>query len=179
MAAKKETTEQPAAEAGNVDQIREILFGGHLRAFDERFALVETRLAKETEALRKATEKRMQELERLAAEVRDEASDRLGAEANSRELALNKFELALGQSQADAEAQMSAMEDRFSERIKELRAELKALHKELAASLNKADREQKKEAQKLGEDKAERRELADLFRSIAQSLHPEKNKRAK
>ncbi len=179
MAAKKDDKQQVTAEVGNVDQIREILFGGHLRAFDERFGLVETRLAKETEALRKATDKKIEDLQRLAAEIRDEAVDRLGAEANSRELALNKFELALGQSRADAENQMAAIEDRFAAEMKELRDELKNVHKELSAALAKADRQNQKAGEKLEQDKAARRDLAELFRTLAQSLHPEKSARGK
>ena len=46
MPSKKDEIESGNPEAGNVDQIREILFGGHLRAFDERFELVESRLGK-------------------------------------------------------------------------------------------------------------------------------------
>lgn len=164
---------------GNVDQIREILFGGHLRAFDERFELVESRLAKETDALRKATEKKIQELERLAAEVREEAGDRLGAETNIRELALNKFELAMGQSRADSENQMAAMADRFTEDLKGLRAEMKAMHKELSAALTQADREQKKGFGDLGQDKVARRDLAGLLQNLAQSLLPDETKRGK
>ena len=179
MATEKETTDQLDAESGNVDQIREILFGGHLRAFDERFELVESRLAKETEALRKATDKRIQDLERLAAEIREEAGDRLGAETNSRELALNKFELAMGQSRADAESQMAAMEDRFAEQIKQVRAELKAMHKDLSTALARADREQAKAAENLDHGKVARKDLAELFRGLAQTLQPEKTGRRK
>ena len=179
MATEKETTDQLDAESGNVDQIREILFGGHLRAFDERFELVESRLAKETEALRKATDKRIQDLERLAAEIREEAGDRLGAETNSRELALNKFELAMGQSRADAESQMAAMEDRFAEQIKQVRAELKAMHKDLSTALARADREQAKAAENLDQGKVARKDLAELFRGLAQTLQPEKTGRRK
>ena len=179
MATKKQTKDETNSEGGNVDQIREILFGGHLRAFDERFELVESRLAKETEALRKATDKRIQDLERLAAEIREEASDRLGAETNSRELALNKFELALGQSRADAENQMAAMEDRFAEEIKQVRAELKAMHKELSAALAKADRHQEKITESLDQGKVARKDLAELFRGLAQTLQPETTGRRK
>lgn len=164
---------------GNVDQIREILFGGHLRAFDERFELVESRLAKATEALRKATDKKVQELERLAAEIRDEAGDRLGAETNSRELALNKFELALGQSRADAENQMAAMEDRFAAELKQLTAEMKAMHKELSNVLAQTDRDQKKGLDILGRDKVARKDLAGLLTSLAQSLQPDEKSRGK
>lgn len=177
MAVKKDNTDQKTE--GNVDQIREILFGGHLRAFDERFELVESRLAKETEALRKVTEKKFQDLERLAAEVREEASDRLGVEANSRDLALNKLELALGQSRADAENQMASMEDRFTEELKLVRTEIKALHKELSSALAQADRAQTRAADKLGQEKVAREDLSELFRSLAQNLQPEKSKRGK
>lgn len=177
MAVKKDNANQKTE--GNVDQIREILFGGHLRAFDERFELVESRLAKETEALRKVTEKKFQDLERLAAEVREEASDRLGVEANSRDLALNKLELALGQSRADAENQMASMEDRFSEEFRQVRTEIKALHKELSSALAQADRTQTKSTEKLGQDMVAREDLSELFRSLAQNLQPEQSKRDK
>lgn len=174
MATKKENTDALDAEGGNVDQIREILFGGHLRAFDERFELVESRLAKETDALRKATEKRIQDLERLAAEIREEASDRLDGETNSRDLAINKIELALGQSRADSENQMAAMDDRFAEQIKQVRVEIKAMHKELSTALTRADRQTEKVAENLDHGKVARQDLAELFRGLAQTLQPEK-----
>lgn len=179
MATKKENSDKLDAESGNVDQIREILFGGHLRAFDERFELVESRLARETEALRKSTDKRMLDLERLAAEIREEASDRLDGETNSRDLALNKFELALGQSRADAENQMTAMEDRFTEQIKQVRTELNAMHKDLSAALAKADQQQNKVAETLDQGKVASKDLAELFRGLAQTLQPEKPGRSK
>ena len=179
MATKKENTDALDAEGGNVDQIREILFGGHLRAFDERFELVESRLAKETDALRKATEKRIQNLERLAAEIREEASDRLDGETNSRDLAINKIELALGQSRADSENQMAAMDDRFAEQIKQVRVEIKAMHKELSTALTRADRQTEKVAENLDHGKVARQDLAELFRGLAQTLQPEKTGRKK
>jgi len=178
MAAKKENTDQPGPD-GNVDQIREILFGGHLRAFDERFELVESRLAKEAEALRKTTDKKFQDIERLAAEIREDAGDRLGAETNNRELALNKFELALGQFRADAENQMAAMESRFTEELSQVRTEIKAMHKELSTALSKSDGTQTRAVEKLSLDSVARRDLSDLFRGLAQSLQPEKNSRGK
>lgn len=173
MTAKKANTEKQDSEGGNVDQIREILFGGHLRAFDERFELVESRLAKETEALRKATDKKIDGLTRLAAEIREEASDRLDGETNSRDLALNKLELAMAQSRADAENQLAAMEDRFTGQISEVRSELKAMHTELAAALAKNDSQQEKVAAKLDQGKVARMDLADLFRGLAETLQPE------
>lgn len=179
MSVKSKEKDQLDSGGGNVDQIREILFGGHLRAFDERFELVESRLAKETDALRKATDKKIQALERLASEVREEASDHLGTEASNRDLALNKVELALGQSRADLENQLAMLEDRMADDLKQLRVEMKAMHKELSAALAKADRERGKEAEKLNNDKVARRDLADLLKGLAQNIYPEATKRSK
>lgn len=177
MATKKENTD--SASDGNVDQIREILFGGHMRAFDQRFELVESRLAKETEVLRKATDKKLQDLERLAAEIREESADNLATETNNRELALNKFELAMGAFRADAENQMAAMENRFSGEFKQVQAELKSMHKELSAAVAKADHQQQKTAESLDAGKVARQDLAKLFRGLAESIHPEKVGRGK
>ncbi len=179
MSAEKENKEQLDPESGNVDQIREILFGGHIRAFDERFELVEARLAKESEALRKATEKKTTDIERLLTDYREEASDRLGAESNNLGLELNKLELALGQSRADADAQAASMEGRLVAELKQLRVDMQAMHKELAAALAKAEGQQQKDSEKLGADKLERRDLAAIFSTLAQKLQPEKNSRSK
>lgn len=174
MPSKEKDTQQLDTSSGNVEQIREILFGNQIRAFDERFGLVEKGLAKEAESLRKAIEKRVLELERLLADYREEATDQLGSETNQRELALNKIELALGQARVDAENQMAAMEDRFAAELKEVRAEMKAMHKELSSALTKADRAQGKRADKLEADKVARKELSTLLGKIADSLNPRK-----
>ena len=178
MASKKDNTDQAVTE-GNVGQIREILFGDHMRAFDQRFELVESRLAKETEVLRKATEKKIEDLQRLAAEVREQATDELATETNNRDLALNKFELAMGSFRAETENQMADMEKRFTGEFKQVRAELKAMHKALLTSQTKADRQQGRAAEKLEEAKVARQDLAKLFRGLANSIHPEKTGRGK
>jgi ABC-type phosphate transport system auxiliary subunit len=178
MASKKDNANQSATE-GNVGQIREILFGDHMRAFDQRFELVESRLAKETETLRKSTEKKIGDLERLADEIRDVAADQLAAETNNRDLALNKFELAMGSLRAEAESQMATIENRFAEEFKQMRSELNAMHKELSTALAKADRQQGQAADKLEEAKVARQDLAKLFRGLAESIHPEKTGRGK
>jgi len=172
MATKQKDKDLQDAGSDNVGQIREILFGGHLRAFDERFELVESHLAKETDALRKAIEKRVLELERLLTEFREDAGDHLGAETSNRELALNKLELALGQSQADSDMKMAAMEERLVNELKQIRADMQAIHKELTNALSKADQQQTKVTEKLDEDKVARQDLADLFTGLAKHLNP-------
>ncbi len=179
MTEKQNEAEPLDTSGGNVEQIREILFGGHIRAFDERFGLVEKRLAKETETLRKAMEKRVLELERLLGDYRDEAGDLLGQESSNRELAVNKVELAIGQTRVEAENQLKAMEDRFTAELKQIRADIKALQKELSAAVAKMGREQTKRADQMDANKVARNELSDLLTALAKSLNPGKSKRGK
>ena len=137
MSDKNKDTEKTNPESGNVEQIREILFGGHIRAFDERFELVESRLSRESATLQKNIEKRLAELDRMLAEVRENASDQLGAESNNRDIALNKIELAIASTRMDAENQMAQLQDNFNSEIKATRSELNAVHKELSKALEK------------------------------------------
>lgn len=174
MSTKQKDTEKLDPTGGNVEQIREILFGGHIRAFDDRFELVESRLAKESDGLRKAIEKRVLELERLLSEQREEASDQLNTESSNRDLALNKIELAMASARMDSENQMAEMQDRFTAEFKAVRAELKAAQRELTTALNRADRAQEKRAGKLDVDKVTRKDLSGFFNDIAQKLQPEK-----
>lgn len=176
MSDKNKDAEKTNPESGNVEQIREILFGGHIRAFDERFELVESRLSRESATLQKTIEKRLAELERMLAEYRENASDQLGAESNNRDIALNKVELAIASTRMDAENQMAQLQDHFSSEIAATRAELQAVHKELSKALEKADKAQDKRAEKLEFDKVDRKELAKFLSDMAQKIQPVKNK---
>ncbi len=174
MATKQKTTDKLNPTGDNVEQIREILFGGHIRAFDERFDLVETRLVKESDSLRKALEKRLAELERMLGEYREDASDQLGAESSNRDLALNKIELALGSARMDAENQLAQLQDQLSAEIKAVRSEQKAAQKEALSALGRVEKAQARYSQKLEEDKVDRKELSEFFSDIATKIQPPK-----
>jgi uncharacterized membrane protein YgaE (UPF0421/DUF939 family) len=174
MTTTQKTTDKLDPTGGNVEQITEILFGGHMRAFDERFNLVEARLAQESATLRKTLEKRVAELERKLEEFREEAGDQLNVETSNRELAINKMELALASARMDAENQMAQLQDNFNAEIKAVRAELKAAHKELSADLNRAHIALDKRADKLEEDKINRKDLSKFLTDMALKIQPTK-----
>ena len=174
MSSKQKDTNKLNPADGNVEQIREILFGGHIRAFDERFDLVEARLSKENTTLQKALEKRLLELEGMLKEYREEAGDQLGSESSNRDLALNKIELALASARMDADNQMAQMQDDFREDVKALRSELNAAQKALVSALNKAEKAQDKRAEKLDQDKVNRKELSKFLSEMAEKIQPAK-----
>ena len=60
------TAARPAASAeqgGNVDKIRDILFGNQMREYDSRFARLEETLLKESSDLKESVRKRIDTLE--------------------------------------------------------------------------------------------------------------------
>ena len=179
MPSKKQATDAVNPTGDNVEQIREILFGGHIRAFDERFDLVEARLAKESAALQKTLEKRIADLERMLGEYREESGDQLGSEASNRELALNKIELALASTRMDAENQMAQMQDDIKADIKALKDELDQASKESTKALERLKQAQDKRAEKLDADKVDREQLSEFLIDIANRIQPAKDKRSK
>ena len=179
MSSKQKDLNKLNPADGNVEQIREILFGGHIRAFDERFDLVEARLSKENATLQKALEKRLVELEGMLKEYREEAGDQLGAESSNRDLALNKIELALASARMDADNQMAQLQDEIREQVKTLRSELNAAQKELSSALNKADKAQDRRSEKLDKDKVDRKELSKFLSDMAEKIQPTKKAQSK
>ena len=67
--AKKQSRKNPdldPATEGNVDKIREILFGGQMRDYEQRFADLEDRLTRSVEQASRNLEKRLDRLDTYA-----------------------------------------------------------------------------------------------------------------
>jgi hypothetical protein len=76
--------EAESAAGGNLEKVRDLLFGGQMRDYDRKFARLEERLAKETTELREDVKKRIAALETyMKAEIAS-LSDRLRAEQDAR-----------------------------------------------------------------------------------------------
>ena len=79
------------AESGNVDKIREILFGGQMRDYDKRFNRLEERLLKESAELREDSSRRVEALETFMKNEFAALVNRLHAEQQSREGSVQKL----------------------------------------------------------------------------------------
>lgn len=74
----------PENAEGNVDKIREILFGGQMRDYEQRFVDLEKRLTKNIELITSSFEKRLErlntytkrEIEKLSEQIKDERKAR-------------------------------------------------------------------------------------------------------
>src|SRR4051794_5479853 len=76
----RDEREAEEAEVGNIDKIREIIFGGQMRDYSKRFATLETRVIKESVELREDTRKRFEVLEMFIKREFEALSERLQTE---------------------------------------------------------------------------------------------------
>ena len=81
---KQDSTVSEEALGGNVDQIRQILFGGQMRDYEKRFVEMEKHLTKSIEQLANSVEKRIVRLDTFAKRELEKLSDQVKAERKTR-----------------------------------------------------------------------------------------------
>ena len=173
MTATKKTTKKTSqskpieSSAGNVDQIREILFGQHIREVSEQFSNVESNFKKEISTLGKTIDKRVIKLEKFLGEHKEQTTDQMVHETKLREKALHSLQDILSELRTILEQQLSDTEGRLTARLKRLQDKV-----------NKLGSDQTHRSDQIEHNKANREDLAKLFNQVAEKLmaNPSSNK---
>lgn len=168
MADKKSGAD--GAMAGNVDQIREIIFGGHIREYESRFAALEKSLKEAQDRLRKDFEAEIKALKQSLSDTRgaldQEIADRQNADEGLDGLVQNTG--------GELGKELDAAEQRLDARADELAAALDSARKALEAALKKQGnaltRDLGKVSERLEDNKVARAELARLLGGVADKL---------
>jgi hypothetical protein len=171
----KDEREPEEAEVGNIDKIREIIFGGQMRDYSKRFATLETRVIKESVELREDTRKRFEVLEMFIKREFEALSDRLQTEQRYREEAVRGIAREIDETGQNIEAKISQLEsdsarahrdlrEQILEQSKNLSDEIRERHAEISSALGH-------EVQNINQDKTGRADLASLFGDLAMRLN--------
>lgn len=173
-----DTTERDtAAGTGNLEKVRDILFGHQMREVERRFVRLEERIVKETRDLRDDMKRRLdaleaytnKETEALAAQLRNEQAERVDANARLvRELADTAGAL---------ERRTAALDEQMAKGQRELRQALleqqQRLSEEMRGQIDHVLAALAREANELRSDKTDRRALASLLKEMAMRLTDE------
>ena len=172
--------QQPASEAdlagtGNIDKIRDILFGVQMRDYEKRFTRLEERLIKESNNLRDDTKKRFEAMEHYIKNEFESLTERLTAEQNAR----NENAESLAQGIKDAtrafEKRAAQMDEQTARSQRELRQQIldqsKSLNDEIRQKYEELTTLLQREAEELRADKTDRSALAALFTEVAMRLN--------
>lgn len=168
-----------AAGSGNLEKVRDILFGSQMQALDRRFQKLEERIVKETSLLRDETKKRLDDLDGYVKREVDSLVDRIRAEQNDRASADKDLGQQLRETSSTIEARISALDEQTSKADRELRQALldqsKTLGEEIRMKAEELSAALDRESEHLTNDKASRSALASLFMELSMRLNNEFN----
>ena len=179
---EQDTIQAPGSDAegvtgGNLDKVRDLLFGGQMRDYDRKFARLEERLIRETAELRDDVKKRLAGLEAyMKAEV-ESLSDRLRSEQDARAGADQEAARELRETAQQFAQKVSQLDDLIARGQRDLRQQLHAQHQELGDDIRQRVEDVlvrlAQEAQELRSDKTDRKALAALLTEMAMRLSGE------
>lgn len=165
------------AESGNVDKIRDILFGAQMRDYDRRFSGLEERLLQEATTLREEVAQRLGATEQYVRRELDALTAQLSAEQRDRTQAVRETTDALTNVNRELSERIAALAEQTAHQHRELRQAMsdqqRAItdegsrrHQELTTAL-------RREGSELRSAKIDRTALAAMFAELAHRLSNE------
>lgn len=165
--------DDPSA-SGNLDKIRDILFGAQAREHERRFAQLEQHLLREATDLRNDLKRRFESLELYIKKEVESLTDRLSKEQDLRGESVTRLTQDLTRLAAALEEKAHQLEQQanqaqshvlqqLTERTNELAEDVRTRHAETASALEGAVRD-------LRAEKTDRAALAAILREAAQRL---------
>ena len=169
----QESVQQP--EAGNVDKIREILFGGQMRDYDKRFSRLEERLARESSELRAETKRLLEALETFVKKEFESLTNRLQSEQKTRDESVQDVTRKLQETGKALESKLAQFDTQTTQAQRDLRQQLldqsKSLSEEIRRKHDEVSALVQREVTELSHDKTDRTALSALFTEVALRLN--------
>jgi gas vesicle protein len=162
------------AGVGNIDKVRDILFGGQMRDYERRFAKLEERLARDTAEMKDEVKKRLAALTDFVKGESESLASRIKTEHDERTDAAKELSRELREAAKAAEKKAGQLDDQITRAQRELRQQLLDLNKQLTDEIGrKADEvlaRLARESHELRVDKADRATIAALLQEVALRL---------
>ena len=172
--AKTNAKAPPAEDGGNIDKVRDILFGGQMRDYERRFIKLEERLLQETSELKDEVRKRLAALEQFMKQEAASLADRIKTEHEERTDATKDLAREQRESTKALEKKTGALDDAIGKAQRELRQQLLELQQRMSDDMRqKIDdvlARLTQEANELRNDKTDRAALASLLTEMALRL---------
>jgi len=177
--ASQSATEEAAGtdqgESGNIDKIREIIFGGHMRDYDKRFTRLEARLIKEGADLRDDTKRRFEVLEMFIKREFEALAERLQTEQRHREESDQSLSRALTEVGQALEAKLVQFDESSARGQRDLRTQILDQSRSLSEEIRQKHAEMstalEREVADLNREKPSRSHLASMFSELAARLN--------
>lgn len=167
----QENTVKSTSANGNVDQIRDILFGSQMKDYERKFARLEERILQEVSSLKEESNKRLDSLQAFITREVDSLSNKIKTERDNRDDSLKDLATELSNTAKALEKKLSALENSTDKDVRDLRQSLLEQSKTL---LNEIDSKHKegmgivgRSVTELRNDKVDRTSLSGLLTEVA------------
>lgn len=159
------------SEIGNVDKIRDILFGGQMRDYDKRFTRLEEQLTKDSAELREHTKRSVETLESFVKKEFEALAARLDAEREGRDGVARDLQ----ETSRTIEKKLQDFDNQTAQAHRDLRQQIldqsKSLNEEIHRKHDEVSTSLKREVAGLNHEKTDRAALAGLFTELALRLN--------
>jgi hypothetical protein len=166
-----------AVSSSDIDQLRDIIFGGQLREYERRFARMEERIAKELVDVREEVRDRCTALERYVRDELESITIELRASQQSRTAEERRLSQSIVDAAKGAEERITALSDLVTKQHRELRAQLLEQSKTISDDVQRRHAELlglvERDGAELRDGKADRAALSALFMEVALRLRGE------
>src|SRR5580658_10335121 len=163
-----------AADPGNIDKIRDIIFGANMRDYEQRFARLEEALKKESLDLRETTRRHLEALEAFVHKELAALDARLNTERDERSEGHSRLTADLSSASTSILKKIGEVENHEAQAKREIRNDLLQQSKELTDAIRNKGEELiallEHRAQELQHAKTDRAALAGLFNEVALRL---------
>lgn len=162
------------APEGNVDQIRDILFGGQMRDYDRRFDELDERSKREAERARAEFIKRFESIEQLLKEQADKHAVQLKKLDTEHKASVEAASVSSDRLAKALRSELTDVDEKYDAGTSALRDRLHKLANETAESLRSSQDEISLVIDRMGsalrDEKVARDELAGFFSEMALRL---------
>src|SRR5229473_2378781 len=164
-------------ESGNVDRIRNILFGSQMRDYDGRFQKLEERRAREAAELRSDLQRQLVTLEAFMKGETESMTNRVKTEQSERVQSVEQLARELAETAKGLELKISNLDSQAAKDIRDLREQLLEQSKALSAELKEKHDQMKgqldHEAAQIRDAMTGREALAEMLTEVALRLKNE------
>jgi len=174
-----EKRKRPTAEIinpglGDIEKVRDILFGKYVSDFQERFAILEERLEADVEQLKQRLTDKFDSMDEAVNKSLERLDQQILIEQNNRDSELTSLQGSFSKAEEALKHSISLMEDQANQDLVAVRESLKSSHEELMDASNTAQaqllEQLEKQKQMLEDDKVGRQSLALMFDEVALRL---------
>jgi len=159
---------------GNIDKIRDILFGSNMRDYEQRFTRLEEALKKESSDLRDTTRRHLEALESFVHKELAALEVRLNTERDERSESHTRLAAELSSASSTIHRKIGDLENHEALAKREIRNDLLQQSKELTDAIRAKGEELiallERRAAELQHAKTDRAALAGLFNEVALRL---------